>query len=107
MIYICPHCQYELSLDSEYYYCHNANCEIGYCFKPQAEEELSWGGSKYFVTCNLKKQSFRIYHAHTDLTDIMKHYFTQQELLFQGKSKEHALEVMKKIEKILELKIFW
>jgi hypothetical protein len=107
MSYTCPYCQYELSIDDEYYYCYNGNCEIGYSFKPGKEEELSWSDSRYFIYNNLHKQTFHMWRGYTDLTEMMKEYFTQQELNFQGKSLQHITTVMAKFEKLLKLKVFW
>jgi hypothetical protein len=48
-----------------------------------------------------------MWQKRTNLIEIMKEYFTQQELTFQEKYLQHITIVIAKFEKLMKLKVFW
>lgn len=105
MNYICPYCQYMLSVDNNYYYCHNKICRISYSFYPEHTEEFMWENK--FVDISIRKNVYYILLNNVDITEMIKEFLTIEELKLQYKNQQKAIEIINKIDKLCSMKAFW
>ncbi len=107
MSYICPFCRNTLIYDSQCYYCYETSCGVNYSIHDSFKEEYETDAYGLHFHIELYKNDYSISIKNEDVTDIIGNFFTIDELKLQGKTISQIIDLINKIQKINDMKVFW